>query len=238
MPVQGSSPTAHRPAGHDDNDDQVAEPSGAAGPPPAPAPAGAATASRPRRRLGRVTGAIDRARVLARGVGGGRRRVRPAPGGRADRRRPGQRRDRLPAIGHQPARRARLHPGRAPRAALPAVRPVRAGAHPQAGRRRPHGVGRRHADRRHGRHRPPRAGGPAGGGAPAGRAGRHRRRVGGRRPARPGHHAGHPGHRLRGRLHPHGRGGDVARPRRRRSGGPRLGWPWPRRRARWSGSPT
>ncbi len=61
MPVQGSSPTAHRPAGHDDNDDQLDGPSGAAGePPPAQAPADAATASRPRRRLGRVAGAIDR----------------------------------------------------------------------------------------------------------------------------------------------------------------------------------
>ena len=61
MPVQGSSPTAHRPAGHDDNDDDLDDPSGAAGGPrPEPAPAGAATASRPRRRLGRVAGAIDR----------------------------------------------------------------------------------------------------------------------------------------------------------------------------------
>ena len=82
------------------------------------------------------------------------------------------------------------------------------------------------------------AGGPAGGGASAGHAGRRRRRVGGRRPPRPGHHARHPGHRLGGRLHPHGRGGHVAGPGRGRPGRAAPAWPWPPPRARSSGSPT
>ncbi len=135
-----------------------------------------------------------------------RRRPRAAGGHRPDRRRPGHRRDGLPALRGLAGRGARLRPRGPCRAALPAVRAVPAGAHSPRGRRPSHSHGHRDLSGQHGAHRPARV-------ARAPRRRRHCRCGHGmdrRAGARPVDQPGQPGRGVRGRVPAAGRERRVA----------------------------